>query len=158
MESIYSVSPAWFAHQSAQVQKGPTQMMRACKNSIFGKIRRRQTGRLVFAGSPVDRTLGRNSHLDHLKFPDWRWSRGGGRSSWWEAASSTGSQLETLTWKDTGAWIYGDKQAQVVGDKLKHYHCTGFQLRRYRRPDLLTKYKFYEFDFNIRWNLNTEEK
>ena len=116
MESIYSVSPAWFAHQSAQVQKGPTQMMRACKNSIFGKIRRRQTCWLVFAGSPVERTLGRNSHLDHLKFPDWRSSRGEGRSSLWEAASSTGSQLERVKCKESGAWIYGDKQTQVVGE------------------------------------------
>ena len=29
-----------------------------------------KTCRLVFAGSPVDRTLGRNSHLGQLKFPD----------------------------------------------------------------------------------------
>ena len=70
MGSIYSVSPAWFAHQSAQVQKGPTQMMRACKNSIFGKIRRRQTCWLAFAGSPEERLLGQNSHLGQLKFPD----------------------------------------------------------------------------------------
>ena len=62
-------------------------------NSWLCNMKRRQriwneqwTCQLVFAASPGARTL---ASEDRLKPPDWRWSKGEGWISWWEATPLT---------------------------------------------------------------------